>query len=779
MEPFYAWIAKYKKLILLLVFGITILCLFLMLSLSIDTGLGDMIPTDEQVEAIKREIWGDSNDSEYPENIYFLAEGDRIFEPETLTAIDKVRKQLKDIPQIGPELSPFSFVTIAKKGTRISTVPLDTHQSDDPWTEQEAQTLKDRIADDDMVRGLLTTLDGKGLLFYFSMKSLGGQQQAIDREISRIVHELDPYVTVKVLGSTFFNDRLNVYLTKNLFQLLGLCLMVILVIYYLSFKAKRAILIPFSVSVIGIVWTLGTMQILGYKLTVVSIITPCMVLILGSSYSIHVISAYFNEFREDKGQYSKQETVTRSMKGITSTIVAACLTTVVGFLSLLVCQIKSFKQMGIAVALGISYCAILSLTYIPALLSTISPPQKRQLKVVSEGTLSRIVMRVSDFVVRRWYVGIVVFAVILSCFLYCVDKIPIETNYISYFPKKDLYLQDALYFSSKMGSTDPHYISLSAPQGQKNYFTNVEVLKKVYAYEQALRKDDPDIVHILSFSQYAAFFNNVYNGQKETPSRTGLILTLSKYLEVLQNQLGGNTISMLMNRDGTRMTIAIRYWDSRNRTMQGIESAKALKETMAKHYDLLPEEVGIHDWGSTAESLKLVSTIQRDQQLSTIISFFLVFLIVLIQFRSLKYGISSMVPIMIGIMCSYCMMYVFHIPFDVVTIIFGSVTVGTGIDDAIHFMVRFLSQRKRHPSQPFSVQVQHTILLTGRPILLTSFSIICGMLVMTLASYTPIRYFGFLMAIALLSTTIATLCVLPGVMVGIQQLGKLIRHKGK
>ena len=153
-------------------------------------------------------------------------------------------------------------------------------------------------------------------------------------------------------------------------------------------------------------------------------------------------------------------------------------------------------------------------------------------------------MRVSDFVVRRWYVGIVVFAVILSCFLYCVDKIPIETNYISYFPKKDLYLQDALYFSSKMGSTDPHYISLSAPQGQKNYFTNVEVLKKVYAYEQALRKDDPDIVHILSFSQYAAFFNNVYNGQKETPSRTGLILTLSKYLEVLQNQLGGNTISM-------------------------------------------------------------------------------------------------------------------------------------------------------------------------------------------------------------------------------------------
>ncbi|MFA6890758.1 MAG: efflux RND transporter permease subunit [Sphaerochaetaceae bacterium] len=776
MGTFFSWVSRHRKLILTLVFSITALFLVLALSLSIDTSLDGMIPVDEQVETIKKEVWGE-DDGQWPENVYFLVEGQHVFAPETLTAIDNVRSRLKEIPQIGPEVSPFTFATVEKKGTRLATVPLSPHQGKASWTDEEARTFKERIARDDMIRGLVTTPDGTGFLVYYSARRFGESQLKLDRTISEIVHTLDPYCSVKVLGSTFFSDRLSHYLTNNLFVLLGLCLLVILLIYYLSFKAKRAVLIPFSVSLIGIIWTVGTMRLLGYELTIVSIITPCMVLILGSSYSIHVISAYYNQYRDSRNTQDKQKTVVTSMRGIMPTILAACLTTIVGFLSLLVTKISAFREMGIAVSLGIAYCAILSLTYIPAWLSTISPPRKHQLKVIKEGTLSRIVLGASDFVVRRWYIGLLVLVAIFCFFLGSVDKIPVETDYISYFPKNDLYLKDALYFSTRMGSTDPHYISLAAPKEETHYFTRPDILGKVYAYEQALRTDDPDIVHILSFSQYAAFFNNVYEGKREIPKRAGMILALSKYLDVLQNKIGGNTVSMLMNEDGTRMTIAIRYWDSRNRTMQDLDSAKALKEAIAKDRNLLPKDVIVSDWGTTAENLKLVNIIQHDQMASTVISFVMVFLIVCLLFHSLKYGLSSMVPIMIGVMCSYCMMYLFHIPFDVVTIIFGSVTVGTGIDDAIHFMVRFLSQRKRHPAQPFAVQVQHTILVTGRPIMLTSVSIILGMLVLTFASYTPIRYFGFLMAIALLSTTLSTICILPGMMVAFHQLGEKMKGR--
>jgi hydrophobe/amphiphile efflux-3 (HAE3) family protein len=778
VDRFFGWISRHRVLILLLVFAITGVLLFFALSLSLDSSVEGMIPSDPQVEAIKREVWGE-DDGQWPENIYFLAEGPGLFRPETLTAIDAVRAQLQELPQIGPEVSPFTFVTVTRKGTRLATVPLSPHQGNEPWTEAEAEEFRTRIQEDDMVRGLVTTPDGNGLLIYFSAASFGKDRTEIDQTISSIVHSLDPYCTVKVLGSTFFSDRLDHYLTNNLFLLLGLCLLVILLIYYLSFRAKRAVLIPFSVSVIGIIWTLGVMRLLGYEVTIVSVITPCMVLILGSSYSIHVISAYYAQFRKNPDMKDPVALVTTSMRGITQTIVAACLTTVVGFLSLLVTHIQAFREMGLSVALGIISCAILSLTYIPAWLSTISPPRPHQLKVIKEGTLSKVVDGVSGFVVRRWYVGLLVLLAICLSFVVVHDKIPVETDFISYFPKDDQYVQDALYFSTQMGSTDPHYISLEAPEGEERYFTRPEVLSQIFVFEEALRASDPDIVHILSFSQYAAFFNKAYTGKRETPTTPGMILALSKYLDVLQNRLGDNTVSMLMSQDGSRMTIAVRYWDSKKQTMQNLDAAKRLKQAIASHQVLLPPEVTVTDWGTTASSLKLVSQILYDQRLSTLLSFMLVFLIVCFQFRSLTYGLASMIPIMVGVMCSYGMMYLFGIPFDVVTTIFGSVTVGTGIDDAIHFLVRLREHRKAHSDQPFPVQVQHTILISGRPIILTSVSIILGMLMFGFASYTPIRYFGFLMAIALLSTTLSTICILPGVMVAFHLLGRRWKKETK
>jgi predicted RND superfamily exporter protein len=96
--------------------------------------------------------------------------------------------------------------------------------------------------------------------------------------------------------------------------------------------------------------------------------------------------------------------------------------------------------------------------------------------------------------------------------------------------------------------------------------------------------------------------------------------------------------------------------------MQNLDAAKRLKQAIASHQVLLPPEVTVTDWGTTASSLKLVSQILYDQRLSTLLSFMLVFLIVCFQFRSLTYGLASMIPIMVGVMCSYGMMYLFGIP---------------------------------------------------------------------------------------------------------------------
>ena len=101
------------------------------------------------------------------------------------------------------------------------------------------------------------------------------------------------------------------------------------------------------------------------------------------------------------------------------------------------------------------------------------------------------------------------------------------------------------------------------------------------------------------------------------------------------------------------------------------------------------------------------------------------------------------------------------IPYDIITISFSSIAVGAGVDDAIYFTLKYRMYRKIHQGKGVRKALVETISLSGRPIILTTLSVVLGMSVLGFASYTPIRYFGLLMAVTLLGCMVSTLLFLP------------------
>lgn len=770
MKRLFESIEHHNKLVLAIIGTVTILFALLVPRLKLNTDYMSLLPSNPEQEALQQEVFGPP--SEYDESFFFLLEGNRLFEPQTLTAIQKVLQRLSEYDQLQTPLSPFSFVTFEKKGTRLATIPMSPHKDTEiPWTQEEADKFKQQVLSDDIVRGLLVSEDGQAMSFFFNSLPLGEDSDQIIGEWEEIVHTLDPYVDVYLNGSALLAQRLGYYLSRDLTILLGLCLVVILIIFYLSFHAKRAVLIPFSMSIIGLVWTLGTMVLLGYELTIVNIITPCMVLILSSSYSIHVITEYYTTHRRN-GKEPFSVRFAASLSVISKTILTACLTSVVGFLSLLVCKLPAFKELGISVSLGIIYCAILSVTYIPALLANTVPPQRRQMRVFKKGLLTTAVKHISAFIVKYSWVFVLLLVLIIGGFLATKNRIGIQTNYMSYFPQKDPFIQDSIHMAKRFGGIEPHYITLTAPEGEKNYFLQPQVVEQVHAFEQALSQN-PDVKHILSFPQYVAFMQKVNSGTAGIPDSPGLIMSLSRMLAMLRNTMGSSVIDSIINQDASRITIAIRSYDSEAQDMPTVASAARLLADIERYKDLLPAKVSMADWGDASNGLLLTNMIIDDQNYSTILSFVLVLIIVWIQFKSLKNSLYSMVPIIAGVMANYILMFIFHIKFDVVTAIFASVTVGVGVDDAIHFMLRYQRQKTLHPQLPYYIVMQRTLQETGRPIILTSTSISAGMLMLAFASYAPIRYFGLLLAFSLFAATLATLFIMPSIML----VGRNIKEK--
>jgi len=112
-------------------------------------------------------------------------------------------------------------------------------------------------------------------------------------------------------------------------------------------EALRSLGLPLVVVGLGTLWTIGTMHLLGFELTVVSIMVPPLVLTLGSAYSIHILNQYYREARvKDRGK----AWIAHSVGHINQTILLAALTTIIGFSSLTSANLSQIKEFGLSTA---------------------------------------------------------------------------------------------------------------------------------------------------------------------------------------------------------------------------------------------------------------------------------------------------------------------------------------------------------------------------------------------------------------------------------------------
>lgn len=706
--------------------------------------------------------------SRYPDGFVVIFSSSLLYTPEVLNLLSDVMSELESLDIVGPCLSPFDFVTVEKRGTRLSITPISPISDGEIWTEESAAIFKERLLSDEMARNYLYSEDGNTIMLYYRTASYNQSQQDV---LNAIIDPLRDYGRVAINGGSTIINRVTYYIFKDLGVLLSLCFLVILLIYYLSYKSLRAVIVPSSLSIIGIIWTLGMMSLLDFKLTIVSILTPCLVLTLGSSYSVHMLSEYFTEAKDP-------EKAVLGYARISKTILSACLTTVVGFLSMLVCHTPMFKEFGLSVSIGIGFCAILAILYLPSILSLLPQPKEKKVNQIANGRiLGGFINFVGITVTKFWGVVLLVTAILIALFAYTHDKVPFNSNYVDYFPQNDQFVLDTKFFAQTMGGTDPYYMQIVAPDNEPGFFLKSENIKKVYDFENTVMEACPDIVQSLSLPQYVGFLNKVYSGTNEIPENDGLINFLYRILQMMKSYIGSDVLDIIVNEDASSITLAMRNYDAYEQNLQTTESARRVENTLNYYRYMLPEGTTSKIYCGASTSIKANDMIVADQNLATKISTICIVIIASITLFSVFRGCVSIVPVLVGIMFNYIFMYFTGIPFDLVTIGFSSITFGAGIDDALHFLLRYRYNKVNQPKKRIEDIILQTLNETGRPIILTTVSIVAGMCVLIFGSFTPIKYFGLFMAVALTIAMLATLFVLPVVMIVSNKIKNIVLKK--
>jgi hydrophobe/amphiphile efflux-3 (HAE3) family protein len=760
-EPFVhrlvSFSVRHSWIVILIAAILSLLLGYSALHIEVDADIFNMIPRKTKViEDIAR--YSSTHDTG---QILIAVEGRNLFDLQALQVFDSVIREMESEETVIGSINPFNFLTFERDARGLHPVTA-APGGRAPSNEAELQEFKSLLLSDPLARNLVLSGDQSALCAIFPVELQKDYSAVLDK-VEALRSTLEEYYTVYITGAPVFLHKTKTALLADVPKFLILSVIVILAILYLSFRSLRALALPLIVVGLGTLWTIGTMHLLGFELTVVSIMVPPLVLTLGSAYSIHILNQYYREARV-KGE--DKTWIARSVGHINQTILLAALTTIIGFSSLASANLSQIKEFGLSTSIGIVYCALLSLFFFPAILSLLPPPRAAERDRVLKGLVARFMERLSAWVIRNRLYILAAVVLIAALFILNLKNITYQTDYLSYYREKQWVIRDNQEIVKRFGGYSNVYITIQAPEGEKNYFLKPEVLETIARFEMELQ-EDPDICYVFSFTQYLKLMNLKLTGEFSIPESRSPILLLSRYMTAMANSPYGRSMAARpINEDFTRFTIFLRTWNAETKAMM---MEPEFKKLMRKIEGLVEASLTVGServiWGRSLALLYISETLARDQLFSVAVSLFFIFLVTAVGFRSLRLGALTLIPMLIGIMLNFIIMVLLKLPFDVVTVMFSSVAIGVGIDDSIHLIIRYRRQIRIYTGKvDKAIVLTHTLKTTGRPILLTSLSLVAGLLVLCFSQFLPILYFGILVSLALISTTVGALVILPAIL---------------
>ena len=688
-------------------------------------------------------------------------EADDVLSLEKVQLFYKVGKEIEEMERVVSSINPFNFITFVNDNGHFAVKQIGK-KGQAPQTQRELEVFKNNLLNEPLARDVVISKDGRALNMLILLDKIT-DPEIFMADFREIIAPLEEDSQVYYVGDTPLAYEIARHIRKDLFVLLLLSLLVMLILLFFSFRAVRSIFFPILTILLGIIWTIGFTKMIGYELTFVSIILPTFLLAIGNSYTIHLLNEFYRNISSEKKKANKEQQIVEAVLHSTRTISLAGITTILGFLGLMVTSIRPLEEFGITLSFGILSSILLSLFFLPALLVRLPSPKGHTLRMVREGFFVGLIRKVSVLVQRRYKLLVALFSTSFVLLLVMYPKISRNVDYFEYFPEDAEVVQavEAIIKNTGSGGGQSMNITIQGSK-DKNYFLQPEVLANLDRMQDEL-EDLGDILGVSSFSTILKNINEVLEGEFSIPERKGLIRLLYRYFKLIGNRdISFASGAQFISTDASTITIFMKVYSQKTGRYITDEGSRLLearvREVVLRYF---PEISDYHIWGNTLLLYEGGEDVQREQLKANILSVILIFFFSCLVFKSFFQGITAILPLLVAVFMNFIIMALLGIPLDITTVLVSNVAVGVGVDDSLHFLLQLKRQRKKYPNWPLEEHIDKTLLITGRPIILTTLTIVAGFMMLNFASFKPIIYFGTLVSISLFSAMVATLLFLP------------------
>lgn len=668
-----------------------------------------------------------------------------LFAPDRLRSVHGLISELEALPYVVRTESLFSLPNLRTDDEGY--IHTEAYLATIPDTPLQATAVRTAALKNPFVRRNLLSEDGTAMavnVYIDDSERKPGFDQAVFERFEQALAPLRKNLAqVFQIGLPSIRSAISERIRADQRTILPLSVVVLLLSLALTLRRIHGALIPLLSAGISILWTLGLMAALGLTLNVMTAIVPVLLVIIGSTEDIHLVSEYYKG--RAKGRLPEQA-LRRMAANLGLTVLLTFATTYLGFLSISVNPIELLREFGLVASTALLFNFLVTICVGPIYLryfaeQRLSPAGYRW-QVFYERLIGRITGIALD---RRWMV------ILLTLGMAAIAgngmlSLRVNNNLLDYVRDGDPTKQMAEILHRELAGIETVTVVVDGRiQGTFQKIRYLEQLHKIQHYLAQNRHFDTS----LSLADYVAQLHSVVNetGEPELPQFDEELAELLMFVK-------HEHIRGYVSDDFSRATLVLRHSvgdsETLTRALAGLEAfaAKALDPGL---------EVRVT--GESVLSSRAADYITVGQIKSLGLMLLVIFVVIGLLFANVRAGLLAIVPNVFPIIILFGVMGYAGIPLDTGTALIAAIAIGICVDNTMHFMVRYNRELRRHRSEMAAIDA--TLRAEAMPITATSVSLALGFATMALSSFTPVAYFGLLSAMVMLLAFYADFFITP------------------
>ncbi len=674
--------------------------------------------------------------------VVLYLEDEDLMAPERLEALRRTLAQIEQLDFVDRVESLFSVPWLKSVDGYLNK---DPYLARLPKDEAEGRRLLAQALQDPFVRNVLLSADGRvmGAAIVLRDEVSGEDDLRVTRALAHRIAPLRAhYRRAFTIGYPHVRTAIAQQIRKEQAELLPWAVGALLLALFLLLRQLVDILAPVLTAAISIVWTLGVMGLSGIPLNVVTSIVPLLLIIVGSTEDIHLLSEFRHAQREGLDREAALERMAARMG---RTVLLTFLTTYVGFFSVALSRIEVLWQFGVLASTGLLFNFVATVVLIPALLSLAGHWQ------LDGG--SRFVRRPGHLARRywgllhrsRWGILVVLLGVSVAAAL-GVPRIRVDHSTLDSLARDSEVRRQVEAVNQRLAGLENFSIVLES--GIEDTFLKVRYLEQVAAI-QAFIAEQGLARSTTSFTDYLSMLNMAFQ-ELDRPALPGSDDVVDELMIFLDHR----HVQAYVSDDYSRLRILVRH---------SVDSTVALQAFVDRLHAYLDENLdpGLQAriTGSSVLTLRATESMIRGQLESVVLLLLFFVLIISVLFTDLRVGLIAALPNALPVLVLFGVMGYAGIPLNIGTAMAAAIAIGIAVDDTLHFMLRY--NRELRSSRHQIAAMHATLSGEGLPVISTSVALIAGFLVFTLSDFQPILLFGALSALVIATALLADFVITP------------------